>query len=164
MPALKDRNRPGLIYVPSGVGCTVSSLLAGLPWWAYPAAVVIVIALLAASVRSLRSRFSVQCDPQRVFTAAERKVGNDRAGNRCEHKPMLGRRCTEPGTQGDHIIPWSAGGATVMNNYQSLCARDNQVKSNRRPSALTIWRLQRRRRKYFPRGTDTSVSWKFGRS
>ena len=141
----------------------MSDLFAKLPWWSYPVAAVIAVLVLTSIVRGMRSGFSVQCDPQRVFTSAERKVGNDRAGNQCEHKPILGRRCKNPGTQGDHIIPWSAGGATVMSNLQMLCGACNLRKSNWRPGRVAIWRLERRRRKYFPANTDTSVSWKFGR-
>ncbi len=140
----------------------MSDLLGKLPWWAYPVAAVVVVLVLAGIARAMRSGFSVQCDPQRVFTSAERKIGNDRAGNQCEHKPILGRRCPNPGTQGDHIIPWSAGGATVMSNFASLCSWHNQSKGAKRPTLLDIWRLERRRRKYFPCNTDTRISWKFG--
>lgn len=32
---------------------------------------------------------------------------------------------------GDHIVPWSQGGATVYDNLQMLCKHDNEVKSNK---------------------------------
>lgn len=31
---------------------------------------------------------------------------------------------------GDHIVPWSQGGATIYSNLQMLCKHDNEIKSN----------------------------------
>ncbi|MGW3973916.1 HNH endonuclease [Streptomyces ardesiacus] len=53
-----------------------------------------------------------------------------------------------PGTEADHIHPWSRGGATELWNGQMLCRRHNRRKSNRVPSPLYHWRLARRRKKY----------------
>ena len=33
--------------------------------------------------------------------------------------------------QADHIIPWSKVGKTVLENYQMLCSKDNNEKSNK---------------------------------
>lgn len=140
----------------------VSEILARLPWWGYPAGALIAAVLITMLAGKIRSKFSVQTDPQRVYTSAERKVGSDRAGNRCEHKPMIGARCKSAGAQGDHIIPWSAGGATVMSNFQILCQKCNLKKSNFFPSRLYIYRLQRRRLQYFPADADVKVSWRIG--
>ena len=32
---------------------------------------------------------------------------------------------------GDHILPWSKGGKTVLENLQMLCRRDNALKSDK---------------------------------
>lgn len=103
-----------------------------------------------------------QKDPQRVFTTAQRMRGFQRAGNRCEHKPLIGWRCRTPASQGDHIYPWSRGGATSMSNFQGMCAMHNNRKSDHVPGILYIWRLERRRRKYFPPHEYAEVIWKIG--
>lgn len=87
-------------------------------------------------------------DPNRFYTWPEKQVLIQQAAGRCEHKPPLWRRCPAQGTQADHIVPWSRGGRTELWNGQLLCERHNQRKSNRVPSTLYRWRLQRRRRKY----------------
>ena len=33
--------------------------------------------------------------------------------------------------EGDHIVPWSKGGKTVLENLQMLCRRCNAIKSDR---------------------------------
>ncbi|WP_425387279.1 HNH endonuclease [Arthrobacter castelli] len=57
-------------------------------------------------------------------------------------------RCPAPGTEADHIIPWSRGGVTELYNGQLLCARHNQRKSDTVPGPIHQWRLARRRKKY----------------
>lgn len=131
--------------------------------WAVIALVALVILLLTQSRQSRRNHRR-QTDPQRTFTKEQRQRGAYRCGGQCEHKTLLGRRCTRPGEHGDHIYPWSFGGATAMSNYQHLCARHNLAKSNHVPSKLYIWRLERRRRHYFPEGEDPRVEWRMGRA
>lgn len=87
-------------------------------------------------------------DPVRLFTWTQKKALIEQARGRCEHKPMLWRRCSEPGTDADHVTPWSKGGATELYNGQLLCRRHNRRKSNHLPGPLYRWRLQRRRRRY----------------
>ncbi|MEG3615206.1 HNH endonuclease [Isoptericola haloaureus] len=99
-------------------------------------------------------------DPVRRFSASQRRAIFDRAGSRCEHKPLLGPRCAEVPTHGDHVYPWSRGGATVLSNAQALCARHNRRKGARVPGAWYLRRLQRRRRDYFPPGEDPEVVWR----
>ena len=41
-----------------------------------------------------------------------------------------GNSFTIDNMQGDHITPWSLGGATVTSNLQLLCKNCNRVKSN----------------------------------
>lgn len=99
-------------------------------------------------------------DPKRAFTDAERMRAFRRAGNRCEHKPLLWFRCSAAPTTGDHIYPHSKGGATVLSNCQALCFRHNSRKSDRVPSRWEIARLERRRRSYFPVGEPVRVGWR----
>ncbi|MFK0244568.1 HNH endonuclease [Amycolatopsis azurea] len=102
---------------------------------------IVLLAILAGRRRRYR-------DPRRFFRRADRQVIALRAGGRCEHKPPLWRRCREPGTEADHITPWSRGGLTALWNGQLLCHRHNSRKSNTVPGPVYRWRLTRRRRKY----------------
>lgn len=97
-------------------------------------------------------------DPQRLFDAQQKRIIHDRAGRRCEHKPMLWRRCPRPGTQADHVFPHSKGGPTSIGNGASLCPAHNREKSARVPTRLYIARLEHRRRRYFPAGADVRVT------
>jgi hypothetical protein len=120
------------------------------------AAVIVLIVVVNAANR----RRPVRKDTQRVFTAQQRFEMFQRAGNRCEHKPMLWLRCTDAPTHGDHIYPHSKGGLTIMSNAAALCARHNLAKGALVPSSFAIVLLQRRRRKYFPPGVPVKVRWK----
>jgi 5-methylcytosine-specific restriction endonuclease McrA len=33
--------------------------------------------------------------------------------------------------EADHIIPWSSGGETILENCQMLCKRDNRMKGGK---------------------------------
>lgn len=91
-------------------------------------------------------------DRQRLFTWQQKQALLIRAGHRCEHKPLLGRRCRVTSRlQADHIVPWSRGGPTETWNGQVLCRRHNRSKSNLVPGPLYRWRLERQRRRYRPR-------------
>lgn len=110
-------------------------------------ALVGVVTLLAVQARRRRWR-----DPVRLFTWEQKKALLALAGHRCEHKPLLGRRCRATrGLQADHVVPWSRGGATELWNAQLLCRRHNRRKSNLVPSPLYRRRLARMRRRYAPR-------------
>lgn len=87
-------------------------------------------------------------DPIRLFSWPQKQQLIRQANGRCEHKPPLWLRCPAPGTEADHIHPWSRGGATELWNGQLLCRRHNRRKSNHVPSPLYRWRLARRRKKY----------------
>ena len=87
-------------------------------------------------------------DRQRLFTWAQKQTLIAQAAGRCEHKLPLWRRCSAAGVEADHIIPWSRGGTTRLENGQLLCRRHNRRKSNYVPTTLYLWRLERRRRKY----------------
>lgn len=119
--------------------------------------------LLFGGVASLaRRRQTIQKDPQRAFSAAQRTAGFARCQNRCEHISLLGRRCKAQAVHGDHIWPHSRGGATTLANFAGLCARHNLVKGARTPSRMAIRRLERRRRAYFPPGQPVEVVWRIG--
>src|SRR4051812_16901020 len=63
----------------------------------------------------------------RTFTRTQRITIYLRARGRCQ-------RCgaqLEPGWHCDHVIPWSRGGTTTIDNGQALCAACNQAKGSR---------------------------------
>ncbi|MPV50056.1 HNH endonuclease [Pseudactinotalea sp. HY160] len=123
------------------------------------AAAVVLVVLVGAVARSRGSAGPVQKDAQRLFTADQCRRIHERAQNQCEHNPWLGGRCSAAGTQADHVYPHAKGGATSLANAQSLCARHNRAKSARVPSPFYIWRLEHRRRSYFPDGERAKVNW-----
>lgn len=109
---------------------------------------------------SIRRRGATQLDPQRAFSAAQRHRIHARAGKRCELESLWWLRCPAVGTHADHIHPHAKGGASSLANGASACAKHNLRKGAKVPSALAIWRLERRRRKYFPPGEPTEVNWR----
>ncbi len=138
---------------------TVFSLNLG---WYWIVVVLVVLLGLAKLIRVVRSLFPVQKDPLRMLGAAERQRSFTRAGNRCEFKRPFWFRCNGPAQHGDHIYPWSCGGATSLANFQALCQDCNLAKSAHIPSRFYIWRLERRRRHYFPPTESTKVNWHIG--
>lgn len=73
-------------------------------------------------------------DPIRVYSWSQKQQLIRQANGRCEHKPPLWFRCLAPGSEADHVHPWSRGGPTELWNGQLLCRRHNRRKSNRVPS------------------------------
>lgn len=144
----------------TAAAATVYTWLAG---HLVPSLIVLGIIILIGALRraALRTR-QTQRDPQRLFTVAQRSLGRDLAGGRCEHANLLGVRCHRPGAHGDHIYPWSKGGATIQSNFAWLCAAHNLSKGARVPSALQIRALQRRRRRYYPDGVPVRIDWRIG--
>lgn len=130
--------------------------------FAVPVVAIVLAAGVALIIRSVRSSMPQQKDPQRMFTAAQRLRMFARCGNRCEHKSPRWFRCTSAPSHGDHIYPYSRGGATSLSNGAGLCARHNLAKSNHIPSGFYIRRLERRRRRYFPPGEPVDVVWRIG--
>lgn len=100
-----------------------------------------ITARLIAAVRRFLPR-----DPVRIFTADQKRYLMAQAGARCEHRPLLWFRCfRNTRLQADHIMPWSRGGRTTIENGQMLCATHNRRKTNRIPSPLYRARIRLRR-------------------
>ena len=125
--------------------------------------VLLVVLVVLWMARKARKARAPQNDERRMFSGWQKQEAKRRAGGRCEHS-RLGFRCHSPGEHADHIYPWSKGGATEMSNCQSLCATHNLRKSNSIPSHWYIFRLEKRRRRYFPDGTSPRVEWHIGRA
>ncbi|MFB6866590.1 DEAD/DEAH box helicase family protein [Streptomyces virginiae] len=68
----------------------------------------------------------MELDPQRFFSGNQRKVLYSLAGGLCE---LCGEELGS-GWHADHRIPWAAGGPTVIENGQALCAGCNQTKGD----------------------------------
>lgn len=102
-------------------------------------------------------------DPRRLFPVPERKAAFERAGNRCEYDGFLWFRCPHPAHHADHFYPHTRGGATSMRNLVAACSSCNLSKSAHMPTPWVKWRLERRRRRYFPAGMDTTAGEWFGR-
>ena len=66
-------------------------------------------------------------DAQRSFDEAQRQVIYRKNGGVCQ---MCGIHCDWDNWEADHIIPWSRGGKTEVNNGQVLCPSCNSSKGN----------------------------------
>ena len=56
----------------------------------------------------------------------------ERAQGQCEHIYPSGKRCcSQFQTQFDHIVAFSKGGTTIIENIQLLCSAHNREKGNR---------------------------------
>jgi superfamily II DNA or RNA helicase len=67
-------------------------------------------------------------DPRRYFTAAEVTAAWLIQDRRCR---ICGRDVPRDLVEGDHIVPWSAGGPTTLENLQVLCVACNRRKGIR---------------------------------
>lgn len=68
-----------------------------------------------------------QKDPQRSFDEAQRQVIFRKYKGICQ---KCGKECAWNAWEADHIIPWSKGGKTEIENGQVLCPTCNAQKSN----------------------------------
>lgn len=100
-------------------------------------------------------------DPQRLFTAQQRRVGFARADGRCEMSVFWFFRCQRRAEHGDHHYPHSHGGATTQANFVAGCSRCNSRKSNRLPGAVQTALIGHRRKRYFPAGTPSRPGDKY---
>lgn len=89
-------------------------------------------------------------DPQRAFTAQQRREAATCAGGRCEMEVVPFVRCRATGSHADHWWPWSAGGASSPGNLVWACAWHNLAKSAHLPTRWATARLAARRRRYWP--------------
>lgn len=67
-------------------------------------------------------------DPRRFYTAAEVTAAWLVQDRRCKE---CNRDVPRDLVEGDHIVPWSSGGQTAMENLQALCVACNRRKGNR---------------------------------
>ncbi|WP_114906731.1 HNH endonuclease [Ornithinimicrobium murale] len=114
------------------------------------------ILLLATSAFLARRREGLR-DPQRMYSAQQRRLLFELCGGRCEQKSMFWFRCRQEASHADHVYPHSRGGSTSMENGQGLCAFHNLSKGGRVPSRLYRARLARRRVAYYPPGVPRKV-------
>lgn len=134
----------------------VSSWVASTPSWLIAVVIATVAAVLVARVvESAPARR----DDRRIFTVEDRNRSFALAQWRCEHRAMVGLRCSTAAAHADHVVPWSKGGPTILENCQSLCVRHNLKKSDQMPSLMYVRRLESRRRKYYPAGQSVKVRW-----
>ena len=112
------------------------------------AAFIVLVSLIHRVQRSRKK----PTDPTRLFSAAQRVEGFARAGNRCELETIPFVRCRRDAHHGDHFMPWSKGGSTSMGNFVAACAKCNTSKGSKVPTGFATFRLELRRRHYFPRG------------
>lgn len=120
------------------------------------APVVLVLTLIVVAV-VIRVRDLKRRDLTRRFDRRQRAEGMRRAGDQCELEAAFARRCSRPAKHGDHFYPWSKGGATSLQNFVAACAACNIRKRARIPSPFFQQRLERRRREYFPAGTEVAA-------
>ncbi|SDI85075.1 HNH endonuclease [Frankineae bacterium MT45] len=112
------------------------------------AALICLVVMVARGVALKPSRHR---DPIRRFSHDELIEVISRAGGRCEHHDLLGRRCeATTGLHADHVHPHSKGGQTSLANAAALCAWHNMKKGARVPYDWEISRLEARRAAYFP--------------
>lgn len=77
---------------------------------------------LLSSIKSLPLK-----DPKRTFDDAQRQVIYRRDNGICQ---ICGKKCEWNDWEADHIIPWSKGGKTEIENGQVLCIACNSKKSD----------------------------------
>lgn len=134
--------------------------LAGVPPWLPVAAVALV--LLSALARRAAGRGSGQSDPVRMYPAAVRAEVFARAGGQCEYTGWAWQRCRAKAEHADHVIPWSKGGATSLQNGAASCAHHNTSKGAKLLTRGQLRGLERRRRRYFPPGVPVKAGQLYG--
>ena len=64
----------------------------------------------------------------RTFDDDDKRIAYERQRGIC---PVCKKHFEFEEMDGDHILPWSKGGKTVLENLQMLCRRDNALKSDK---------------------------------
>ena len=64
---------------------------------------------------------------KRLFTQRQKRILKLSSGNICQ---LCGKKLKGK-FHADHIIPYSKGGKTILNNAQALCINCNQEKGNK---------------------------------
>ena len=64
----------------------------------------------------------------RAFSDSQKLQAYKKQGHKCKH---CGKEFKFEEMQGDHIIPWSLGGHTTIDNLQMLCRKCNNDKGNK---------------------------------
>jgi hypothetical protein len=124
-------------------------------WWLLP--LVLIGVVFNATMPGRGPRLSRR-DTWRLFKFDLRAEVLNRAGGRCEAAFVLfWGRCGSPAVEVDHVFPYSKGGPTVASNGQALCKSHNRRKGSLTPPWWYLLRLEKRRRAYFPPGTDVRV-------
>jgi len=123
-----------------------------------------VLALLVAGVAARRAggRSNGQADPVRMYPSAMRAQVFARAGAQCEYTGWAWQRCRAKAEHADHIMPWSKGGATSLQNGAASCAHHNTSKGAKLLTGRQTRALERRRRRYFPQGTPVKAGQRYG--
>ena len=82
-----------------------------------------------ANLTEIRNKLAAQIrkalNLERTFTQYQRTQLLIQAGGRCQ---LCGDAVTIDTFEADHIIPWSKGGKTILENGQCLCRRCNRAK------------------------------------
>lgn len=68
-----------------------------------------------------------RCLSIRTFTDREKRTAYEKQNGIC---PICGKHHTIEEMEGDHIVAWSKGGKTTIDNLQMLCKKCNREKSN----------------------------------
>ena len=136
-----------------------TALTVFIPLLPHFAAITVLMLVVGCPLPGRGPRFFQRRDDRRGFKHASRRVVMSRAGHRCEGAAFwVWGRCSAAATEADHVYPWSRGGPTVPSNAQALCGQHNRSKGAARPPWWYLLSLERRRRAYFPQGTDVRVS------
>lgn len=133
---------------------------AAVPRWVPVAAVALV--LLSALARRAAGRGNGQSDPVRMYPSSVRAEVFARAGGQCEYTGWAWQRCRAKAEHADHIIPWSKGGATSLQNGAASCAHHNTSKGAKLLTRGQLRALERRRRRYFPADVPVKAGQRYG--